>query len=115
MINTLDKYGTNIQPIFITVDPKRDTHELLGEYLGHFNEKLIGLTGSEEEVRKVADLYKVYYAVAENHDQNNDKYMLDHSSFVYLMGRDGKYVKHFYMSNTAEEIIEYIRINYNAL
>lgn len=115
VINTLEKYGMDILPIFVTVDPKRDTQNLMKEYLEHFNGKIIGLTGSQDQVRNVTNLYKVYYAVAENHDKNDDKYMLDHSSFIYLMGRDGKYIKHFYMSNTAKEIIEYIRVNYKTL
>ncbi|MGC0371787.1 MAG: hypothetical protein DGJ47_000487 [Rickettsiaceae bacterium] len=115
VITTLGKYNIEILPIFITVDPSRDKSSMLKEYLAHFNAKMIGLSGTEAEIKRVADLYKVYYAVADSHDKNDDKYMLDHSSFVYLMGRDGKYVKHFYMSNTAEEIIEYIRINHKSL
>lgn len=111
VISTLDKYQIDVLPIFITVDPNRDKPMLLKEFLGHFHPKLIGLTGSEEEVKKVAELYKVYYAIAENQTKENDKYMLDHSSFIYLMDKEGKYMKHFYMNSTAEEIIEYIRIN----
>lgn len=112
VLSTLDKYQIEVLPIFITVDPARDTPELLKEYLGHFHPKLIGLTGSEEKIKEVADLYKVFYAIAEEGDASeNDKYMIDHSSFVYLMDKHGKYMKHFYMSSTPEEIIEYIRIN----
>lgn len=111
VISTLDKYQIDVLPVFITIDPNRDTPNLLKEFLGHFHPKLIGLTGSEEEVKKVADLFKVYYAVAENQSIDDDKYMLDHSSFIYLMDRDGKYMKLFYMNSPPEEIIEYIRIN----
>jgi protein SCO1/2 len=110
VITTLEKYQIDVLPIFITVDPARDTFPLLKEYLGHFHEKFIGLTGTEEEIRKVADLYKVYYAIAGGKAED-DKYMLDHSSFVYLMDKNGKYMKHFYMNSSPEEIIEYIRVN----
>ncbi|MFK7973606.1 MAG: SCO family protein [Rickettsiaceae bacterium] len=110
VITTLDKYNIDVLPIFITVDPQRDTSGLLKEYLGHFHGKIIGLTGDEESIKEVADLYKVFYAVAENHDKAQDKYMLDHSSFIYLMNKDGKYVKHFSMDSSAEDIINYIRI-----
>lgn len=110
VISTLDKYQIDLLPIFITVDPTRDTPELLKEYLGHFHPKFIGLTGTEEEIREVADLYKVFYAKAEDGKQNSSEYMIDHSSFVYLMDEDGKYLKHFYMSTPAEEIIEFIRV-----
>ena len=97
VLSTLDKYQIDVLPIFITVDPSRDTPELLKEYLGHFHEKFIGLTGSEEQIKEVADLYKVFYAVAEGATTEYGKYMLDHSSFVYLMDKNGKYMKHFYM------------------
>ena len=111
VLSTLDKYQIDILPIFITVDPSRDNPELLKEYLGHFHKKFIGLTGSEEKIKEVADLYKVFYALAEGATTEDEKYMLDHSSFVYLMDKNGKYMKHFYMSSTPDEIIEYIRIN----
>ncbi len=125
VITTLDKYQIDVLPIFITVDPARDKPELLKEYLSHFHEKFIGLTGTQEQTDKVAGLYKVFYAVsgstvdssselvgisnAEN--IKDDKYMIDHTSFVYLMDENGKYMKHFYMNSTSDEIIEYIRIN----
>ena len=111
ILTTLDKYQIDVLPIFITIDPARDTSALLKEYLGHFHPKFIGLTGTEEEIKKVADLYKVFYAIAESHDKEDGKYMLDHSSFVYLMDKNGKYMKHFYMNSTLEEIIDYIRVN----
>jgi protein SCO1/2 len=110
VLTTLDKYQIDVLPIFITIDPARDTPPLLKEYLGHFHEKFVGLTGTEEQIRKVADLYKVYYAIAGGKAED-DRYMLDHSSFVYLMDKDGKYMKHFYMNSTPEEIVEYIRVN----
>lgn len=111
VISTLDKYRIDVQPVFITIDPARDTPALLKEYLGHFHPKFIGLTGASEQIKEVAELYKVFYAVAEGNKDAADKYMLDHSSFVYLLDKNGKYIKHFYMSSTPEEIIEYIRVN----
>jgi len=111
VLSTLEKYQIDVLPIFITVDPTRDTPALMKEYLGHFHPKFIGLTADEKTIKKVADLYKVFYAKAENKNQEEGKYMIDHSSFVYLMDKNGKYMKHFYMSSTPEEIIEYIRVN----
>jgi Uncharacterized protein SCO1/SenC/PrrC, involved in biogenesis of respiratory and photosynthetic systems len=58
----------------------------------------------------VADLYKVFYAKAEGASESGDKYMIDHSSFIYLMDKDGKYLKHFYVTTKAEEIIDFIRV-----
>lgn len=111
VLSALGKYQIDVLPIFITVDPARDTPDILKEYLGHFHPKFVGLTGSEEKIREVANLYKVFYAIAEGVTEKDDKYMLDHSSFVYLMDKNGKYMKHFYMNSKPEEIIEYIRIN----
>lgn len=110
VIQTLDKYQIDVNPVFITLDPARDTPALLKEYLVHFHPKFIGLTGSEEQIKEVADLFKVFYARAGD-PHSNGNYMLDHSSFVYLMDKNGKYMKHFYMSTTEEEILEFIRIN----
>ncbi|UCM85991.1 MAG: SCO family protein [Rickettsia endosymbiont of Culicoides impunctatus] len=107
VINTLDKYKIDVEFVFITIDPKRDTSVVLKEYLKHFNSKFIGLTGNEQQIKEVADKFKVYYAKI---DTNSEDYMLDHSSFVYLMDRQGKYVKHFYLDSSAQEIIEFIRI-----
>ena len=111
VLSTLEKYQIDILPIFITVDPARDTPALMKEYIGHFHPKFIGLNADETTLKKVADLYKVFYAKAENQNHAEGKYMIDHSSFVYLMDKNGKYMKHFYMSSTPEEIIDYIRIN----
>lgn len=111
VVTILDKYNIEILPIFITIDPVRDTAQLLKSYLGHFHPKFIGLTGNNEDTKRVADLYKVFYAVAEGQIAENSKYMLDHSSLIYLMDKNGKYIKHFFVSSTAEEIVEYIRIN----
>lgn len=111
VLRNLDKYKIDITPIFISVDPNRDRPALLKEYLGHFHPKFIGLTGSQEEIKQVADLYKVYYVISEDKAQDDKHYMIDHSSFVYLMDKNGKYLKHFYMNSPAEEIVEFIRIN----
>jgi len=111
VISTLDKYNIDVMPIFITIDPGRDTSELLKGYLSHFHPKFIGLTGSDEEIKQVADLYKVFYVRTQNPHNGPKNYLLDHSSFVYLMDKKGKYMKHFYMNSTEEEIIEYIRVN----
>jgi protein SCO1/2 len=109
VLNALDKYNIDVTPVFITIDPERDTVKVLKEYLAHFHRKLIGLTGTVDQTKKTAELFKVYYAKAS--DSVNNNYMLDHSSFVYLLDKKGKYLKHFYMNSTAEEIIEFIRIN----
>jgi protein SCO1/2 len=100
--------ASNVQPIFITVDPARDTAQHLAEYVPMFHPRLIGLTGADDEIRKVADAYKVYYArVALSKDA--DDYTIDHTSFIYLMDRDGKYLGFFPPGTSAERMVEIIR------
>ncbi len=113
VMDVMQKYHIDIVPVFITVDPNRDKQKILGEYLRHFHESFIGLTGSDSEIKKVADKFKVYYAVSAGDKPGTKDYMIDHSSFVYLMDKDFKYMQHFYLSNSAEEIIEAVRMKSN--
>ncbi|MEQ9489963.1 MAG: SCO family protein [Alphaproteobacteria bacterium] len=78
--------AARIQPIFITVDPERDTPALMGEYVANFHDRMIGLTGSPEAIAKVAHDFRVYSAKVEGDDPEN--YLMDHSSFLYLVGPD---------------------------
>jgi protein SCO1/2 len=90
MASALDVLGTkakNVQPIFITVDPERDTPEFLADYVANFHPRLIGLTGTPEQVKAAAKAYKVYYAKATKPGETD--YLMDHTSFVYLWVRTG--------------------------
>jgi cytochrome oxidase Cu insertion factor (SCO1/SenC/PrrC family) len=91
-----------IVPIFITVDPKRDTVEQLAEYAPLFDERLVALTGTDAEIKAAARAYKVYFSKAEG--SGEDDYLMDHSGFVYLMGPDGKYRAHFSHNTPVEEL-----------
>lgn len=86
--------ATNIVPILVSVDPARDTPEVLKSYVENFSPTLQGLTGSAEQVAAMAKVYRVFYARAEN-AKNPADYTMDHSSIIYLMGPDGKFLKHF--------------------
>ena len=112
-IDVLTKYNIDVTPIFITVDPRRDTQAVLKEYLTYFSPKIIGLTGTEKQIRDVASAFKIFYSISE--DADTDNYMIDHTSLCYLFDKDGKYYTHFYYDTSAEEIIEYIRIHKNKL
>jgi protein SCO1/2 len=90
----LDRLGTKadrLQPIFITVDPKRDTPAVMKQYVAAFTPRLVGLTGSDEQIAKVAQEYRVYYAKHRTGPGPND-YTMDHSSVLYLMGPDGVFI-----------------------
>ncbi|MFQ5466740.1 MAG: SCO family protein, partial [Kiloniellaceae bacterium] len=88
----LDDLGADaerVQPLFITIDPARDTPEALAAYMPNFHPSLIGLTGTQAQIAAVAKAYKVYYAKAGGAAEGED-YLMDHSTMVYLMGPDGR-------------------------
>jgi len=89
-IQTLRREAAAIQPLFITVDPKRDTRAVLMEYLKSFDPRIAGLTGSEEQIRAAAKAYRVY--VRPEPAKGDNSYLIDHSSYVYLMDPGGVFV-----------------------
>jgi protein SCO1/2 len=109
MMAALDSMGADaekIQPVFVSVDPERDTPEVLKSYVENFGPRLVGLTGTPEEVAAIAKAYRVYYAKADNKAEP-DSYLMDHSSIIYLMGPDGGFVKHFtYTTDAAKLAVE---------
>jgi protein SCO1/2 len=106
MANALDllppEQAEQVVPILITVDPERDTVEQLAEYAPLFHPRLVALTGDLEQTRQAAKAYRVYFSKAG--EAGSDDYLMDHSTFIYLMGPDGRYVRHFSHSATPEEI-----------
>jgi protein SCO1/2 len=97
MKNALAQLGEkqkDIVPIFISLDPARDTPRVMKQYVGNFGPRLIGLTGTAEEVKKAADAYRVYFSKVRVEDSASE-YLIDHSGFVYLMDKNGRYLAHF--------------------
>jgi len=93
----LDEMGHKalaVQPIFITVDPERDTVTYLAEYVKNFHSRLVGLTGPQPEIDKVVSAYRVYHARVKT-GPDDDDYLVDHTGYVYLMGRDGSFLTMF--------------------
>lgn len=80
--------AARIQPIFISIDPERDTPAKVGEFAAAFSDDLIGLTGTPAQVKAAADAFKVYYKKGEA--AANGQYLMDHSTAAYLMGPDGE-------------------------
>jgi protein SCO1/2 len=97
MSAALDSLGAKadaIQPIFISFDPERDTPAVLKQYVSNFHPRLVGLTGTPEEVAAAAKAYRVYYSKVPN-SSAPDTYLMDHSTITYLMDPQGKFLKHF--------------------
>jgi protein SCO1/2 len=97
-----------VQLVFITVDPERDTTQVLKDYVGNFGNDMVGLGGTAEQVKAAAKAYRVYYARSKETAGSSD-YLMDHSGFVYLMGRDGRYRAHFRPQVEPQSIAEKIR------
>ena len=93
-----------IQPIFVSVDPERDTPALLKDYVAAFHPRLVGLTGTVEEIEAVKKAWRVYARKSE--EQRGADYLVDHSTFTYLMGPDGRYLAHFGHGTTPEQMAE---------
>lgn len=92
-LDALGDKAAQVQPIFITVDPERDTVEHLAGYVENFHERLIGLTGTADQIAQAAKAYRVYYAKVD--DPDSSEYLMDHSSIFYLMGPEGGFLAHF--------------------
>lgn len=102
----LEKLGTKAQritPIFISVDPQRDTPEKLAAYVKNFDPRLVGLTGTPEEIAAVAKAYKVYYAKVPSKERPDD-YTMDHTSIIYVMDPKGEFVTHFTPSTSVDDM-----------
>ena len=105
----LDRLGTegaSMQPVFITVDPKRDTPAMLAEYLKSFDPHIVGLSGSEKQVAAVVKEYHVYVEVPSGTDKD---YIVNHSSFFYLINRDGKFVNIVHGDVSGDELADKVR------
>ena len=99
----------NITPIFITIDPSRDTVEHLSLYLENFHPRMIGLTGTEVQIAKVARAYRIFYTKSKDTDSTTD-YLMDHSSIVFLMDPKGMYVTHFTHTSTPERMAKALKL-----
>lgn len=107
-IKTLPKeQQEQIQPIFITVDPERDSVEKVGEYVRYYHPNMLGLTGTSEQIAKVAKQYLVIYEKVQMEDSKMG-YTMDHSSIIYLVGKDGLLKTLVHHADTTEALVEYL-------
>jgi protein SCO1 len=102
-IDRLGPKADRVVPVFITVDPKRDTPAVVKEFSAAFSPRIVGLTGSAEEIAKAERAYRVYAAERHTGPGVND-YTMDHSSILYLMGPDGNFLTPIRAEETGEQI-----------
>jgi protein SCO1/2 len=99
-LDALGPAGERVTPVFISIDPERDTPEALADYVARFHPRMVGLTGSAEQVAQAARAFRVYYAKVQPRDSTT--YLMDHSSFIYFVGPDGR-VRSLFRPETTPE------------
>ncbi len=107
-LNALGPLADGIAPLFITVDPARDTPERLSEYLANFDRRIIGLTGNSAQIAAVAKAYRVYFSPAEHEQSGAD--LVSHSTFLYLMNPSGKLDALFSQDTSADNLTAALRV-----
>ena len=95
-----------VRPVFITVDPERDTPDALKAYVTSFDAPILALTGTPEQVAQAAKGYRVYYA---KHPEAGGDYSMDHSSVIYVMDPEGRFTASFTHESTPEQIAERLK------
>jgi protein SCO1/2 len=111
MSSALDALGPkadSVVPIFITLDPERDTQGAMAAYVKNFGSRFVGLTGSSEQIAAAAKAYRVAYSKFQQ-DKASSDYSFDHSALVYLMGKNGEYITHFAYGTPASQMTETLR------
>ncbi|MBA4350168.1 MAG: SCO family protein [Rhodobacter sp.] len=103
-IDILEERGFDVTPVFITVDPARDTPDVVGDFAANLHPKMIGLTGTEEQIKAASQAYKTYYRKQDGDDP--DYYLVDHSTFTYLVLPETGFVDFFKRDETAEQIAD---------
>jgi protein SCO1/2 len=105
----LDELGPQrnaVRPVFVTVDPERDTPAVLKSYVTAFDAPILALSGTPEEIAQAAKGYRVYYA---KHPEAGGDYSMDHSSVIYVMDPEGRFTASFTQENSPEEIAERLK------
>jgi len=107
-LEQLGETAKTIQPVFVSIDPERDTPEVMKEYVANFYPGMVGLTGSNEQVAQMAKTFLVVYSKVVEEGSAADEYSMDHTSSTLMIGPDGKFIKHFSYSTDAEKLAKAI-------
>ncbi|MEK9946752.1 MAG: SCO family protein [Alphaproteobacteria bacterium] len=107
-LNDMGEEADAITPVFVTIDPARDDVAAVRDYIGFFHPRLVGLTGTPEQVEAMTDAFGVFYARARDTGETTD-YLMDHSSLIFLMDEDGRYVTHIRANTSPEAMARQLR------
>ncbi|SHE31754.1 protein SCO1/2 [Ruegeria intermedia] len=102
-VDILAERGYSVTPIFISIDPDRDTPEVVGDFAYNLHEKMIGLTGTPEQVKAASKAYKTYYKAQ---DKSDEYYLVDHSTFTYFVTPQDGFLEFFKRDDTAEQMAD---------
>ena len=105
-VDILEQRGVMVTPVFISIDPKRDTPEVVGDFAANLHDRMLGLTGSPEQVKAASQAYKPYYKA---HDADDEFYLVDHSTFSYLVLPGHGFVEFFRRDITPEDMADKIQ------
>ena len=105
-LDALGPVAAGVQPVFISIDPGRDSN-VLADYIAAFHRSFVALTGSPDEIRKVANSYKAFYAKVPG--ERGGEYSIDHAGVIYLMGRNGEYLGFMPPQTNADRLTEILR------
>jgi protein SCO1/2 len=106
-IEALGAEGARVQPVFITLDPQRDVPAVIGAYAESFHPRFTALSGTEDEVRRVARAYKVFYEKVPL--AGGSGYVIDHTSFIYVLDVEGRYAGYFPPGTSGRRMAEFLR------
>ena len=104
-VDILDAQGISVTPVFITIDPARDTPEVVRDFTDNFHDRMIGLTGSDEQIAVASRAYKTFY---QKSGDDPEFYLMDHTTFSYLTLPDAGFVEFFRQEASPEQIAETI-------
>ncbi|MEH6403983.1 MAG: SCO family protein [Sneathiella sp.] len=107
VMSELGDDAASVTPVFITIDPARDTVPVIDEFVQAFHPSIVGLTGTNDQIDQIKKAYRAYGQQVEGDD--SEYYLVDHTSFTYLMGTDGKLITVFSYGTTPEEITKTIK------
>ncbi|HUK07074.1 MAG TPA: SCO family protein [Stellaceae bacterium] len=107
-LRELGPLAERIQPLFITIDPQRDTPKVLAEYVQSFDPRIVGLTGTTSQIAAAAKAYGVYYAPYKA-EGVPDGYLMDHTAIVFVMDEDGRFVATFTQDTPAAQMADRLR------
>ncbi|SNR36536.1 SCO family protein [Puniceibacterium sediminis] len=102
-VDILEENGEEVTPVFITIDPQRDTPEVMAYYVANMHDRMVGLTGSPEQIKAASQAYRTYYKAQEADDEY---YLVDHSTFTYLVLPEYGFVEYFRNDLSADQVAE---------